>query len=124
MKGFYAMCKFLLALAIAVVGSNAALADVAIEDILGRWCVADSGNFNTFSRAHLLVESPKGWKRTLVIANIKVEGNNIHFDWKPPYVGSNYELSDDKRTLVQLPNVDETGKPIGDKGPRRELHRC
>jgi hypothetical protein len=119
------MPKLLLVLLIAAAGSSAALAaDVDFEDILGRWCVADSGNANTFSKSQLLVESPQGWKRTLKIKKVQVNKNQIHIDWAPPFINSSYELSDDKRTLFQLPNVDENGKAIGDKGPRRELHRC
>src|SRR5271169_5803919 len=121
------MRKFLFALVIIATGSNATLAaDVAIEDILGRWCVSDSGNFNTFSQTQLLVESPKGWKRTFGISKIEVNKDQITFYWTPYKSGSStaYKLSDDKRTLIQLPNVDENGKAIGDKGPRRELHRC
>ncbi|MGD1015001.1 MAG: hypothetical protein ABR863_00970 [Roseiarcus sp.] len=125
MKGALAMRKYLLALAIVAAWSNTAAADeVALDDILGRWCVADLGNFNTFSRTQLLVQFPNGSSKTLFIANVKVDGSDIYIAWKPPYVSTGYELSQDKRTLIQLPNVDETGKPIGDKGPRLELRRC
>jgi hypothetical protein len=119
------MLKLLLGLLIIAAGSSAALAtDVAFDDILGRWCVAGSGNINTFTKSQLFVESPRGWKRTLIIKKVEVNRNRIYIDWAPPYVNSGYELSDDKRTLFQLPTVDENGKAVGDNGPRRELHRC
>jgi hypothetical protein len=125
MKGPLAMLKRLFALVIFAAGPNAALAaNVALEDILGRWCVSGSGNFNTFTRAQLLVQFPNGQNKALKIARVEVNENTIKVYWAYPYVSTAYELSDDKRTLVQLPNVDETGKPIGDKGPSRELHRC
>ncbi len=119
------MRKFLLALTVIAAWSNTAAADgVVFEDIIGRWCVSGPGNFNIFSRTQLTVQFPNGNSRTLNIKNIKITGNHIHIDWKLPFVATGYELSNDKRTLFQLPNVDETGKPIGDKGPRMELHRC
>ena len=125
MKGALAMRKYLLALAIVAAWSNTAAADeVALYDILGRWCVADLGNFNTFSTTQLLVQFPNGNSKTLFIQNVKIDGSRIYIYWKLPYISTGYELSNDKRTLIQLPNVDETGKPIGDKGPRLELHRC
>ncbi len=119
------MRKILLVLAFVTAWATTAAADkVAFDDILGRWCVANLGNFNTFSRTKLLVQFPNGSSKTLFIAKVIIDGNSIDISWKPPYVGTGYELSNDKRTLIQLPNVDETGKPVGDKGPRLELHRC
>ena len=119
------MRKLLLALVIVAFGPNMALAaDVAFEDIIGRWCVADSGSTNTFTESELLVTFPSGATRTLKIKKVTVDGKKIHIEWFPPYIGTGYELSDNKRTLVQLPNIDQNGKPIGDQGPRRELHRC
>lgn len=125
MKGIWAMRKLLFALVIVTFEPNMTLAaDAALEDIIGRWCVADSGNTNTFTKSELIVKFPSGQNRTLKIKKVTVHGDEIDIEWFPPYVGTSYELSDNKRTLVQLPNVDENGKPIGDRGPRLELHRC
>jgi hypothetical protein len=113
------MLKLFLASVIIVAGSNRVLAsDVTFEDIVGRWCV--SGIFDTFSKTQLLVQFPDGQNKTLEIANIEIKKNQINIHWAPfkPLNNTVYELSHDKRTLVQLPN---TG---GDRGPRRELHRC
>jgi hypothetical protein len=120
MKAALTMRRFLLALIITATANTAMAADVAIDDIIGRWCVSDSGNTNTFTRTKLFVESPKGWKRTLEIAKIEAKSNQINIYWSLKKANDNtvYELSADKRTLVQLPNT------AGDMGPRRELHRC
>jgi len=114
------MRKFLLASLMIVAGSNAVTAaDVAFKDIVGRWC-SDSGNVVTFSKGQLLVHFKDGQSRVLKIANVEVNDNRLNIHWVPVKALNNtvYDLSGDKRTLVQLPN---TG---GDMGPRRELHRC
>jgi hypothetical protein len=93
---------------------------VAIDDLLGRWCVTGSGNFNIFSKTQLLVQFPNGTSRTLEISRTEVNGNHINVYWAGKGGANNtiYDISDDRRTLVQVPNT------TGDLGPRRELHRC
>jgi hypothetical protein len=125
------MLKRLLVLAIITAAPQAAFAgSIAFEDILGRWCVSDSGNYNTFSRSQILVESPEGWKRTWPIARVEVRENKyLDIYWKAGKDKNSagvtsYELSADKRLLLQLPNVDDNGRPVGDKGPLRQLRRC
>jgi hypothetical protein len=114
------MRKFLLASAVLVAGSNGAWAtDVAFDDILGRWCVVGLGNSNTFSRTKLLVHFPNGNDRTLEILKTEINGNRIRIWWTyKPDANTVYEISGDRRTLVQLPNTS------GDMGPRLELRRC
>jgi len=111
--------KFLLASVMVVVaGPNGALAtDVAFDDIVGRWCVAGPGNFNTFSKTELLVQFPNGNSRKLGIFRTEVHGGRIDVFWTATSE-TIYEISNDRRTLIQLPNTS------GDMGPRRELHRC
>jgi hypothetical protein len=116
----HAMRKFFTAAMIVVAGSNGAWAThVAFDDIVGRWCVAGLGNFNTFSKDQLLVQFPNGNSRTLGISKTEVNGNRIHIYWTiKANADTVYDISDDRRTLVQVPNSS------GDMGPRLELHRC
>jgi hypothetical protein len=93
--------------------------DAVFDDILGRWCVAGLGNFNTFSRDQLLVQFPNGNSRTFGILRTEVTGNRIHIYWTiKANADTVYDISDDRRTLIQVPNSS------GDMGPRLELHRC
>jgi hypothetical protein len=116
----HAMRKFLTAAMIVVAGSNGAWAtNAAFDDILGRWCVVGRGNFNTFSRDQLLVQFPNGSSRTLGILRTEVNGNRIHIYWTiKANADTVYDISDDRRILIQVPNSS------GDMGPRLELHRC
>jgi hypothetical protein len=112
------MRKLLLAIVIVVAGSNGAMAtDATFDDILGRWCVAGLGNFNTFSKTELLVQFANGGSRKLAIFRTEVTGNRIHILWTATR-DTYYDISDDRRTLVQVRNTS------GDMGPRLELHRC
>jgi hypothetical protein len=111
--------KFLLASVFVIAGSHPALAsDVAFEDIIGRWCLSESADNITFTKTQSLVRFADGRNKTLTIEKIEVEKNAIHVYWAPHLGATIYELSDDRRTLVQLPNT------AGDMGPRRQLRRC
>jgi hypothetical protein len=89
------------------------------DDILGRWCVVGLGNSNTFAKTKLLVQFPNGNNRALEILKTEINGNRIRIWWTyKPDANTVYEISGDRRTLVQLPNTS------GDMGPRLELHRC
>ena len=78
------MRKFLLVLAVVTAWSTTAAADkVALGDILGRWCVAGLGNFNTFSRTKLLVQFPNGSSKSLFIADVKIDGSYITLPGSP-----------------------------------------
>jgi hypothetical protein len=114
------MRKLLLASVFVVAGLHSALAsDVAFEDMIGRWCVVGLGNINTFSKTQLFVQTPKGNSRTVEILKTQVDGNRIRIDFTiRPDAYTVYELSADRRTLIQIPNSG------GDMGPRYELHRC
>jgi hypothetical protein len=113
------MRKFLLASVFVIAGSYPALAaDVAFEDIIGRWCLSESTDNITFTRTESLVSFADGRNKTLTIEKVEVEKNAIHIYWAPHLGATIYELSDDRRTLVQLPNT------AGDMGPRRQLRRC
>ena len=113
------MRKFLLASVFVIAGSHAALASgVAFEDIIGRWCLSDSTDNITFTKTESLVRFADGRNKTLTIEKVEVEKNTIHIYWAPHLGATLYELSDDRRTLVQLPNT------AGDMGPRRQLRRC
>ena len=123
------MRKLLLALAIAASAyDTSAAANLEIDDILGRWC-GDIANY-TFSRTQLSVVRFDGKKLTngpvLKIAKTDGRPDQIDVHWVPLKAVhfTRFELSADKRLLIQLPNVDEEGKAIGDKGPRREFRRC
>jgi hypothetical protein len=123
------MRKLLLALAIAALSyDTSAAANLEIDDILGRWC-GDVGKY-TFSRTQLSVARLDRKKLTNgpVLKIAKTEGRSDQLDvyWVPLKADNftRFELSTDKRLLIQLPNVNEDGKAIGDKGPRREFRRC
>jgi hypothetical protein len=123
------MRKLLLALAMtALTYDTSAAANLEIDDILGRWC-GDVGNY-TFSRTQLSVTRLDGKKPingpVLKIAKTEGRPDQIDVYWLPLKADNftRFELSTDKRLLIQLPNVDEDGKAIGDKGPRREFRRC
>jgi hypothetical protein len=103
--------------------SPSALAgDVELADILGRWC-GDTSTY-TFSRTQLSVtltsgKTPKHGP-TLKIAGVTPKGSHINVQWKPEKPGNStdFELSDNRRELVQIQQTK------GDKGPRRVFHRC
>jgi hypothetical protein len=113
------MRPFLFALAIVTLTSCGASADVAIDDLLGRWCQADGVTY-TFTRTELNVGFTNGSKRTLKIAKTEVDKNQINVMWIPVKPDNNtwYELTADRRLLIQLANT------TGDRGPRREFRRC
>jgi hypothetical protein len=120
--------KFLFALAVAVLVPGASSAgDLSLGDLLGRWCgeVTDY----TFSANELAVVFHKGGTRSLRVEKVTAQEGNITVWWegKRPDGSANatdFQLGEDRRLLIQLPNRDESGKAIGDKGPRREFHRC
>jgi hypothetical protein len=124
LEGEFAMRKFLAALVIAA-STSALAADLAIDDILGTWCV-DNGNKNVFTRNAMTVVFPNGGKRVLKIEKISVENNLLGVLWTKETASAagmkgrytEYDLSADKRTLAQVAN---TG---GDMGRRYELKRC
>jgi hypothetical protein len=123
------MRKLLLALAIAALAyDTSAAANLEIDDVLGHWC-GDVANY-TFSRTKLSVARLDGKKLingpVLKIAKTEGRADQIDVHWLPVRSDNvtRFELSTDKRLLIQLPNVNEDGKAIGDKGPRREFHRC
>jgi hypothetical protein len=114
------MRLFLFALAIVTLISRAAsAADVAMDDLLGRWCQSDGMTY-TFTRSELNVGFTNGTKRTLKIAKIEVDKSQINIMWMPVKLDNNtwYELTADRRLLIQLANT------TGDHGPRREFRRC
>jgi hypothetical protein len=100
-------------------GSSNSSGHLRFEDIAGRWCLT-GGGVNTFSRTQLQVQFPNGGSRTLQVEKMEFENNRINIHWAPKGALNNtwYELSTDRKTLVQLPNTS------GDMGPRRELRRC
>lgn len=115
--------KVVLGVAVAALLSHAAAArDITIGDIVGRWC-GDQINY-TFSRTDMIV-TPLGNRNLThpphwVIDKVEANGNRIVVFWKPVRDGNStaFELSGNKRTLVQQPQSE------GDKGPRRVFHRC
>lgn len=123
MGAIQTVTKAALGVALAVLMSHAAAArDIAIGDIVGRWC-GDRINY-TFSRTDMTVivldnrdlKHPPHW----LIDKVEANGNRIEVFWKPAGPGNStaFELAGNKRTLVQQPQTE------GDKGPRRVFHRC
>jgi len=113
----------LLGMGIAALMSQAAAArNITIGDIVGRWC-GDHSNY-TFSRTDMVVTPVGSWQLThaphWVIDKVEANGNQIEVFWRPARAGNStaFELSGDKRTLIQQPQT------AGDKGPRRVFHRC
>jgi hypothetical protein len=96
--------------------------DIELADILGRWC-GDTSTY-VFSRSELSVtlfsgRTPKHGP-VLKIAGVESKGSHINVQWKPEKPGNStdFELSDNRRELVQIQQTK------GDKGPRRVFHRC
>jgi hypothetical protein len=113
------MRKFLLASVFVIAGSHSASAsDVAFQDIIGRWCLSDSADNITFAKTESVVRFVDGRSKTLKIEKVEVNKNTLAVYWTATGGATVYELSDDRRTLVQLPNT------AGDMGPRRQLRRC
>ena len=123
MGAIQTVTKTVLGVAMAVLMSHAAAArDITIADIVGRWC-GDRINY-TFSRTDMIVtvldnrdlKHQPHWG----IDKVEATGNRIEVFWKPAKPGNStaFELSGNKRTLVQQPQSE------GDKGPRRVFHRC
>ncbi len=112
------MRKFLFASALVMFLTSPAWAqDAEFEDIIGRWCV-DNGNYNIFTSNKLTVIFPDGEKRVLIIGKVDTDGDRIHIEWNDNTFTA-YELSANKRTLIQLP------AETADKSfPRRVLKRC
>ncbi len=106
----------------AVSPSSALAANVELADLLGRWC-GDTSTY-VFSRTQLSVtltsgKTPKHGPM-LKIAGVTPKGPHINIQWKPgkPGISTDFELSDNRRELVQIQQMK------GDKGPRRVFHRC
>lgn len=107
----------------ALLSSHSARAvDVELADLRGRWC-SDASDY-TFSKTQLSIvlrsgKSPKHGP-VLKIAGSETKGDRIMLKWKPKKPGNSteFELSRNRRELVQLP------QGAGDKGPRRVFHRC
>jgi hypothetical protein len=122
------MRKYLFALAVAVlVPGESSAGDLSVADLLGRWCgeVTDY----TFSTKELAVVFHKGGTRSLRVEKVTTQDRTITVWWegKRPDGTANatdFQLGEGHRLLIQLPNRDESGKAIGDRGPRREFHRC
>jgi hypothetical protein len=123
MRHVQSIAKMLLGLGTAALMSQAAMArDVTIGDLVGRWC-GDKTNY-TFSRTDMTVTPlgssqlthPPHWQ----IDKVEAKDKQIQVFWKPARPGNStaFELSSDKRTLIQLPQTE------GDKGPRRVFHHC
>jgi hypothetical protein len=123
MRSVRSIAKMLLGVGLAALISQAAAAkDITIGDIVGRWC-GEHSNY-TFSRTDMVVTPVGNWQLThaphWVIDKVETTGNQIEVFWKPARAGNStaFELSGDRRTLVQQPQTE------GDKGPRRAFHRC
>ena len=99
-----------------------AAADVELNDLLGRWC-GEASNY-VFSHTQLAVELHSGGRPkhgpVLKISSATGKGAHITIEWKPVKPGNStgFELSENRRELVQVPQTK------GDKGPRRVFHRC
>jgi hypothetical protein len=120
--------KYLLALLPLFFAANASsAAEVSFDDLVGRWC-GEITDYK-FSKDTLDVTFHKGGSKMLKIAKVTVRNDqSINIDWVGERADATtnntiFRLEGD-RTLIQLPNVDDSGKPEGDKGPRREFHRC
>lgn len=96
--------------------------DVELADIKGRWCSDTSDYTFSSTQLHVVLHSGKTPKHGnyLKIAGTDVNGDRITVKWKPEKPGNSteFELSKNRRELVQLPQSE------GDKGPRRVFHRC
>ncbi len=107
---------------VAAKSGDAPVADVTIDDMVGRWC-GEHSNY-TFSRTDMVVTPLGNWQLThaphWTIDRVAADGNQIEVFWKPAKPGNStaFELRDDGDTLIQLPQT------AGDKGPRRVFHRC
>ena len=117
------VAKMVLGVAmVTLVSHEAAARNITIGDIVGRWC-GDKLTY-TFSRTDMIVrvldnrdlKHPPHW----LIDKVEADGNRITMFWKPagPANSTGFELSGNKRTLIQQPQSE------GDKGPRRVFHRC
>jgi len=95
---------------------------LSITNLLGRWCGTES-NY-TFTRTRLSVTRFDGKKLkhgpVIKIADVKATEQWIEIHWLPVKPNNNtiFEVSSDKKVLIQRQNT------TGDKGPRREFHRC
>lgn len=102
-------------------------AGVSQNDLVGRWC-GEITDYK-FTAKKLDVTFHKGGSRVLEIDKITVKDRIISIEWagkrkdNSPNATS-FELDDNQKSLIQLPNLDEEGKPLGDKGPRRVFRRC
>ena len=110
---------------LAYVIAPARAADIAIDDLLGRWCQSD-GPPHTFTRTEMIVGFENDFKKTIKIAKTEVLGRKINVMWYPikPEFNSVFVLSDDNIVLTQLANKTGTNNPNGKPGPRRDFRRC
>jgi len=115
-----AMTKYLFAFLLLLLSANATVA-AGVDSLIGRWC-GESSDY-TFHTDGLDVTGHNGGIKTLPIAKIELRKESINIRWTD---GTNtvFRLDEDHRTLIQLPNLDNSGEPEGDMGPRREFHRC
>jgi hypothetical protein len=96
--------------------------ELAILDLYGRWCPNDNAFSYTFSQKQLHVVFRDGKTRDLTIKKVEYDANDssLQIFWLPDRPGNStsYTMSPDRQMLIQMPQTE------GDKGPRRELHRC
>jgi hypothetical protein len=123
MRGGRYFWKFQLAwIIIALTSHSVSAANLAIDDIVGRWCGTESNYTLTRTQLAVVRLDGKALKSGPVLQIAKVEGTSdqIHVFWLPERPGNStlFELAADKRRLVQMPQTE------GDKGPRREFRRC
>jgi hypothetical protein len=110
------LSAWILAFVVAV--TPAAAGNLAIDDLLGRWC-GDTTSY-TFTRSKLIVEFYSGQPdRILDIDRLETSETWINVFWKPPYVNTIFSrFSPDKREMFQDANTS------GDRGPERRFRRC
>jgi hypothetical protein len=110
-----------LLLAMAYSGGAEAL---AADDLLGRWCGADSDY--EFTREQLTVKFHSGQSQVLPIRSIEVLPDRIRVYWnierpgvKPEDLSTSfYDFDAAGRNMAQMANKG------GDMGPRIPFHRC
>ncbi len=97
------------------------------NDLVGRWC-GEITDYK-FSAKQLDVTFHKGGSKVLKIDKVSVKDRTISVWWSGKRKDNTpnntvFELDESQKSLIQIPNLDEDGKPLGDKGPRRVFHRC
>jgi hypothetical protein len=116
--GMARRCLHACALAMAAAAADPTAAHaLSADDLMGRWCGDNIDSVFTTNELTVTFLNTKN-RRVLHIKQINVAKDTIEVIWEAADGGKTTYGEFTGRRMVMLPQT------AGDKGPRREFHRC